>query len=125
MKKVATAQLISEFEFSTDDVGTPVSSKQIPISPETFHSGLKIPLASVQGIWQKAEELLRNTNSISPAPDCDNKSKMVISRSGKRPHVVACMKQGKCMCDSDCANWKSLKICSHSVAVAHVNNSLE
>lgn len=28
-------------------------------------------------------------------------------------------------CDADCPNWKSLGMCSHCVAVAHVNGILE
>ena len=94
------------------------------LSTEHFHSGLKIPLASAQGIWQKAEELLCEPNAISAAPGCDSKSRMVRSCSGKWPHLVMSTKQGRYTCDNDCPNWKSMKLCSHTVAVAELNGSL-
>ena len=50
---------------------------------------------------------------------------MVISQKGKRPHLVTQSTRGKYSCDSDCPNWKSLSVCSHTVAVAHVNGQLQ
>jgi hypothetical protein len=50
---------------------------------------------------------------------------MIASRSGKRPHLVKCGKGGRISCDVECANWKSIGICSHCVAVAHTNNILQ
>ena len=97
----------------------------LPISPEDFQSGLKIPLDSIQGIWKKASELVGETASISPAPGYGPECKMVISRKGKRLHLVTQSKRGKYSCDSDCCNWKSLGVCSHTVAVAHVNGQLQ
>ena len=76
------------------------------------------------GIWQKAEELLCEPNAIFAAPGCDSKSRMVRSRSGKRPHLVTSTKQGRYTCDNNCPNWKSMKLCSHTVAVAELNGSL-
>ena len=100
------------------------TTAQLSVRPEDFHSGLKIPLAAIPGIWKKAEELLSDPNAISPAPGYDSRCKMVMSWSGKRPHLITCTKQGKYTCDSECPNWKSMNICSHSVA-AHVSNSLQ
>ena len=94
------------------------------VSAEEFQEGLKIPLQAVQAIWRKAEELVGNSNAISPAPGYDSTCKMVISRSGKCPHLVTSSKKGKYTCDNDCPNFKSMGICSHTVAVAHVNGSL-
>ena len=112
MLKVSTIQLSftgeipGDKEQPTSDSFSPIS--QLPVQPEEFHSGLKIPLAAIQGIWKKAEELLNDSNAISPAPGYDSKCKMVMSRSGKRPHLVTCSKQGKYTCDGDCPNWKSI-----------------
>ena len=50
---------------------------------------------------------------------------MVESRGGKRPHLVISGKGGQFKCDKDCLNYKSIGICSHTVAVAHINNKLE
>ena len=43
---------------------------------------------------------------------------MVLSYSGKPPHLVTPKQTGDFSCDSSCSNWKLLGICSHSVAVA-------
>ncbi len=50
---------------------------------------------------------------------------MVMSRSGQRSHLVLPCKTRRLKCDSDCMNFKSLGICSHSVAVAELSNQLQ
>jgi len=50
---------------------------------------------------------------------------MVLSYSGKVPHLVVSSKMGDFICDSNCPNWKGLGICSHSVVVAEVNGQLQ
>ena len=124
INKVASTQLSSDPIYNDSSLFL-CSASQLAVSAELFQSGLKVPLAVVQGIWQKAEELLCESNCISSAPGHDSKSRMVISRSGKRPHLVTCTKQGKYCCDSDCPNRKSMKLCSHSVAVAQLNGPLQ
>ena len=97
----------------------------LSVTVEEFHSGVsKIPVASIKGIWRKAEELLTQKNAIISAPGFENGSKMVLSKDGKRPHLVQVGKGGSISCDSECQNWKSLSVCSHCVAVAHCNDSL-
>lgn len=93
---------------------------------------LSITVASVaedaqpclQGIWQKAQELLNMPGSITPAPGNSTTARMVFGRSGQRPHVVTSCKDGKFKCDSDCVKFRSLGICTHSVAVAEINRQL-
>ena len=127
MQKVASVNLCFDPGDDKQLSLTSASSAAVElcIRPEEFHDGLKIPLQAVLGIWKKAEELLGDPNAISPAPGYDSKCRMVMSRSGKRPHLVTCSKSGKYSCDNECPNWKSMNICSHSLAVAHVNNSLK
>ena len=79
---------------------TPFLTVQLTVPPEEFRSGLKIPLAAIQGIWKKAD-LLNDSNAISPASGYDSKCKMVMSQSGKCPHLVTCSKQEKYICDGD------------------------
>ena len=121
LKKVAHAQ-INCLENESADI---LQSKELSIDPKKFQSGLNIPLPSVQAIWNKAAELISQPNCIVAAPGHGTESKMVMSRKGKRPHLVTCGKNGRYSCDSDCPNWKSLGICSHSVAVAQTNDSLQ
>ena len=40
----------------------------------------KVPLASIQGIWKKAEELLAQPNGVVTAPEFDASVKMVASK---------------------------------------------
>ena len=121
LKKVAQAQ-ISCLESESVDL---YKLKELSIDPQKFQSGLSIPLPSVQAIWSKAAELISEPNSIVAVPGHGTESKMVLSRRGKRPHLVTCGKNGRYSCDSDCPNWKSLGICSHSVAVAQMNGTLQ
>ena len=116
MHKVATVQLKSA-EIPSEQASCSILSMQMSVPAEEFQEGLKIPLQAVQALWRKAEELVGNSNAISPAPGYDSTCKMVISRSGKRPHLVTSSKKGKYTCDNDCPNFKSMGICSHTVAV--------
>ena len=124
MHKVATAQLKSGVVLS-EQASCSLSSVQMSVSAEEFQEGLKIPLPAVKAIWRKAEELACNSNALSPTPGYDETCKMVMSHSGKCPHLVTSSKKGKYTCDNDCPNFKSMGICSHTVAVAHVNGSLK
>ena len=67
--------------------------------------------------------MLNSPHGMSSAPGQPEEARMVLSRSGKRPHLVLPCK-GRFKCDSDCLNLKSLGTCSHSVAVAECNNLL-
>ena len=99
MHKVSTVQLAftsgipGDIEQRSSNSESMSTSAQLSVRPEDFHSGLKIPLAAIQGIWKKAEELLSDPNAISPAPGYDSRCKMVMSRSGKCPHLVTCTEQ--------------------------------
>ena len=79
---------------------------------------IAIPLACLQGIWTKASELLTSTENIVSAPGCDPAARLVTSPTA---HLVVPTKAGY-KCDSDCANFKALGICSHTVVVAHLND---
>ena len=51
---------------------------------------------------------------------------MVISCSGKRPHLILPKKKcGGLSCDDDCPQYKSANLCSHTVAAAEYNKSLD
>lgn len=51
---------------------------------------------------------------------------MVISHSGKHPHLVLPKKKSRGLsCDDDCPQYKSAKLCSHAVTAAQYNRELE
>ena len=72
-------------------------------------------------MWHKAEELLNSDNAITSAPGKDKLAKMVMSYSSPIPHMVV---KGQYRCDSNCLNWASSAISSHTLAVAQLNSDL-
>lgn len=52
------------------------------------------------------------------------KDRIVKSSSSPTPHVVRAKKSGQFACDDKCPNWKSLRICSHTVAAVEDNSQL-
>ncbi len=109
---------------SNQSLATGATLRKLSVELTSLVANVTIPQPCLQGIWQKAEELLNSSGSITEAPGNSAQSRMVLSRSGLRPHLVVPCKGGRFKCDSDCANFKSLGICSHSVAVAEVNKQL-
>ena len=90
--------------------------------PVEVAAGLNVPITCVEGIWNKAVKLLQEENAIVPAPGQSPEARMVLSYTGKTPHMVTPTKGGGFSCDSNCPNWKSLGVCAHSVAVAQTEN---
>ena len=102
----------------------PKEKSELSVQVDAFADLVNVPHSVLNGIWEKAFELVMDSNAMASAPGCD-KGHMVKSSSGKRPHLVTCKSNGQYCCDSDCGNYKSLGICSHSVAVAEVDGELE
>ena len=86
---------------------------------------LGLPNVAIDGIGQKAAEILQTEGAIASAPGQPAEARMVISRSGKRPHLVIPKKMGGMACDDDCPMYKSAKLCSHTVAAAEYNRQLD
>ena len=96
--------------------------QMLSVDVNTVTASVSVSLDCLKGIWQKAEELLQSPNGMSSAPEQPEQDRMVLSRSGKRPHLVLPRKGGNFKCDTDCMNFKSLGLCSYTVAVAQRNN---
>jgi len=101
-----------------------VLSKTLSVDVDSAVSAVNIPLTCLEGMWLKAAELLHKEHAIVPAPGQSPEAKMVLSYSDKSPHMVTPTKGGGFSCDSKCGTWKSLGICSHSIAVAEINGKL-
>ena len=99
-------------------------SISLSVQVDSFADNVSIPTPVLQGIWDKATELINAPQKIAPAPGCSMNSRMVESKSGSRPHLVTGGKGNKFSCDGDCANYKAFGICSHVVAVANVTDLL-
>jgi hypothetical protein len=81
-------------------------------------SGLNLHKEVVSGIWEKAEKLVNMERGLQPAASSDSSAWSVQSFSSPIPHFVTSKESGQFMCDPRCPQWESLKICSHTVAVA-------
>ena len=78
-----------------------------------------VPDGTIRNIFDKATELWADPQAITAAP-VEGVARMVKSKSTpSRPHLVQVFKGAKIICDEACPMWKSLKLCSHCVAVAH------
>ncbi len=103
--------------------GASCSYRRIVVNPE--NSGItKLTLSTLQCIWEKAEELINNDNAITTAPGSDTSARMVLSYSSPVPHLVSKNTSGQYKCDSNCLNWVSSGLCSHSLAVAEMNGDV-
>ena len=88
-------------------------------------SCLNLPVEALEGISAKAKEFLTTEGAIAPAPGQDPDARMVLSWTGKRPHLVMPIKKGGFACDTECPQYVSSGICSHIVAAAEDNGKLE
>ena len=109
---------------ATSPVADLEANKRLSVDVNTVAASVSVPLECLKGIRQKAEELLNSHYGMSPAPGQPEEARMVLSHIGKRPHLVLPCKGGHFKRDFDCFDFKSLGICSHSVAVAECNNLL-
>ena len=100
------------------------TTKKLSVDVASFADLVLIPRPVMNAIWAKATELLNESNAICISPGSNRKNRMVKSFSNLRPHLVTAKKGGQFACDSDCPNWKSLGICSHSVVAAEDNGDL-
>ena len=66
---------------------------------------------------------MTSEGAIAAAPGLASRARTVISRSRPGFHTVVPGKGGRFTCDN-CPNYKSLGICSHTVAVAETNGML-
>ena len=76
----------------------------------------------VQNIWDKASRLVNTKGAMAPAPGHPPEARTVQSTSKTGFHLVTPGSNGKFNCD--CANYHSLSLCSHAVAVAEINGRL-
>jgi hypothetical protein len=118
------SQPVVSTELQGDSALPSSTGRVLSVNAEDLSCGT-IPAEVVTAIWQKASSLLTEPNAVVLAPGCDPYSRMVKSSSGQRPHMVTKKKTGQYCCDGTCPNWKSLGICSHSVAAAEDNCDLQ
>ncbi len=115
---------LSESHAPDKDEVQATTAPQLAVPVQSAVKGFNVPIMCLEGIRRKATELIGNESAIASAPGQSEEAKMVLSHSGKTPHLVTPSKGGGYACDANCPNWKSIAICSHTVAVAEVNSNL-
>ena len=103
---------------------TSLEDSLLSVAVSSIGASVITPIEVLRAIWKKASELLHESKSVVIAPGHGEKSRIVRSYSGSRPHLVTRKKNGQYACDSNCPNWRSLSICAHSVAAAEDNSEL-
>ena len=102
---------------------TQLHNSSLSVSVSEAKSMLNAPGEVIEGIWSKSTELLTNPDAMSRIPGSGNKDRFVLSRSSMNPHAVK-FQSKTYTCDERCLHFKSLALCSHTVAVAEVNKEL-
>ena len=100
------------------------SASTLSVSVHDVADAVQLPLNCLEGIWNKATELLKTKEAIVSAHGVGDGAKFVLSYSGRKPHLVVPKKGGAFACDEECPNWKPLSICAYSVAVASLCGKL-
>lgn len=102
-----------------------LDSESIALSYKEAFANTKVPQSTAEGIWTKASMLVSEENAVVVAPGCGAKDRMVKSKSEAVPHFVRVMENLEYRCDDKCPQFKSLKICSHTVASAQSNGEID
>ena len=119
--EVQQSSMVDTQEPMTDNVVT----LHTDLSISADDSGITtIPLVTLNAIWAKAIELLSTSNAITPAPGSQKKACMVLSYSQVAPHLIQAKSDEQYICDSNCQQWISSQLCSHTLAVAERNDDL-
>ena len=91
----------------------------------TVHAITQLPPSTVSGIWLKASDLASNPETIAKVPGGSIKDCFVLSKSNTQPHHVKGNSNAEYTCDDRCLHYKSISICSHTIAAAHSNGELK
>ena len=84
----------------------------------TLHQSVLAPM------WEKANKLLKLERGIQRAASSDPNAWCVQSSSSPVPHFITSKDTGQFLCDSQCPQWVSTKICSHTLAASQVSGKL-
>ena len=143
LKKISTISVSDTNDFSTEDCAdsftmtSPTHGSTMKSS--THGSAMKsslsadimclapyigLPVAALEAMCAKAKELTETDGAITLAPGQSPLARMVLSRTGKRPHLVTPKRKGGFACDDDCPQYCSSGLCSHVIAVAESTGML-
>ena len=70
------------------------TSSELSLDVSTATTLVNVPVTVLEGIWIKAKRLTETAGALAPAPGELPEAKMVLSYSGKPPHLVIPKKNG-------------------------------
>ena len=76
-----------------------LSSSSLSIDIDTFVNKVHVPQNCLEGIWNKAVEILKMEDAIVSAPGVSG-AKFVMSYNHFKPHLVTPKKGGTFACDA-------------------------
>lgn len=94
------------------------------MSAKDAHDITQLPPSTASGIWSKASDLASDPQTIAKVPGGSTKDCFVLSKSNTLPHHVKGSSNAEYTCDDRCLHYKSISICSHTIAAAHSNGEL-
>ena len=99
------------------------STHQLGTSPvesgiTNLHQSVLLPM------WEKANKLLQLEHGAQRAPSSDASAWCVQSFSSPVPHFVTSKSSGQFLCDSQCPQWVSTNICSHTLVASEKSGKL-
>ena len=127
LHKVSTTKVSGSTDDETSSFNCSTDYSPIPISPDEADLP-NIPFTTVQGIWNKAKEILQIQGAVVNGPRFSksvDRTIVVASKSSTRPRIVTIKPGGTVCCENGCPNWNALWICSHTVAAACFCSELE
>lgn len=106
-----------EEQQSSNATSSNASNASLSADITVLSTSINLPVHALEAISEKAKELMV-TDGAMLAPGQDADARMVLSRTGKRPHLVVPKKKGGYACNSGCPQYVLSGICSHVVAAA-------
>ena len=91
--------------------------------PSSQLDSLELPVQLKESMRMKANDLANDETAIVQAPG-DECAWIVRSYHGQRPHYVRVSKSSF-SCDEQCLSYKSMKVCSHTLAIAMKTDSVK
>ena len=92
--------------------------KNLLLSPND--TGILYPTFEIlRNVFVKAESLLERESSIASFPGMQNAYFVESKSNPKEPHKLKVYSNVNVECEDNCIQYKSYKICSHSVAIAN------
>ena len=111
--KVPAYEIESSKPSCSQHLFTPQNATKVDLSVDvsSFADSVMIPKTVLCAIWNKATELLNESESICRSPGGNAKDRIVKSTSGSRPHLVTFKKGGQYACDNECpSHWECAPI---------------